>query len=262
MNPALGISRTGMHAFQNAMDTISYDIANVNTTAYKGRQSEFETLLTNAITTPENLTIEISSGSRNEVSALNMQQGSLTASEGEFQLAISNSIRREADGSDAWVENNNFFQVIGVDGGTYYTRDGNFRMDESSTIVNSRGEQLTFERITNVPLSLSASYSVQNDGSVYQIEGDTQIQIGRIPVYLVNPDELIAVGENKFVLADGATAVQDNNATVLQGYLENSNVDLATRFTDMMVVQRAYAMNVKAAQSADEMMSMINQFKQ
>lgn len=220
MNPALGISRTGMHAFQNAMDTISYDIANVNTTAYKGRQSEFETLLTNAITTPENLTIEISSGSRNEVSALNMQQGSLTASEGEFQLAI--------------VEGG-FFQVTGADGEAYYTRDGNFLVNPNGIVVNAHGEALTI-----------AANAVPTD----------------TPVYLINPEQLIAVGENKFVLADGATAVQDNNATVLQGYLENSNVDLATRFTDMMVVQRAYAMNVKAAQSADEMMSMINQFKQ
>ncbi|AZP04289.1 flagellar hook-basal body protein [Jeotgalibaca ciconiae] len=220
MNPALGISRTGMHAFQNAMDTISYDIANVNTTAYKGRQSEFETLLTNATTTPEDLTIEISSGSRNEVSALNMQQGSLTASEGEFQLAI--------------VEGG-FFQVTGADGEAYYTRDGNFLVNPNGIVVNAHGEALTI-----------AANAVPTD----------------TPVYLINPEQLIAVGENKFVLADGATAVQDNNATVLQGYLENSNVDLATRFTDMMVVQRAYAMNVKAAQSADEMMSMINQFKQ
>lgn len=220
MNPALGISRTGMHAFQNAMDTISYDIANVNTTAYKGRQSEFETLLTNATTTPEDLTIEISSGSRNEVSALNMQQGSLTASEGEFQLAI--------------VEGG-FFQVTGADGEAYYTRDGNFLVNPNGIVVNAHGEAL-----------MIAANAVPTD----------------TPVYLINPEQLIAVGENKFVLADGATAVQDNNATVLQGYLENSNVDLATRFTDMMVVQRAYAMNVKAAQSADEMMSMINQFKQ
>ena len=149
-----------------------------------------------------------------------MQQGSLTASEGEFQLAI--------------VEDG-FFQVTGADGEVYYTRDGNFHMNPNGTVVNAHGEALTIA--ANV------------------IPTDT-------PVYLINPEQLIAVGENKFVLADGATAVQDNNATVLQGYLENSNVDLATRFTDMMVVQRAYAMNVKAAQSADEMMSMINQFKQ
>ena len=220
MNPALGISRSGMQAYQNAMDTISYDIANVNTTAYKGRQSEFEALLTNQTVTTNDLLVEISSGSRNEVSTLNMQQGSLVASEGDYQLAI------KEDG---------FFQVTAADGNTYYTRDGNFHIDQNNVVVNARGEALTVSANGN-PI-------------------DT-------PVYQIPADQLIAVGENKYALANGATAVLDTDATVLQGYLENSNVDLATRFTDMMVVQRAYAMNIKAAQSTDELMGMINQFKQ
>ena len=220
MNPALGISRSGMQAYQNAMDTISYDIANVNTTAYKGRQSEFEALLTNQTVTTNDLLDEISSGPRNEVSTLNMQQGSLVASEGDYQLAI------KEDG---------FFQVTAADGNTYYTRDGNFHIDQNNVVVNARGEALT----------------VSANGDPI----DT-------PVYQIPADQLIAVGENKYDLANGATAVLNQEATVLQGYLENSNVDLATRFTDMMVVQRAYAMNIKAAQSTDELMGMINQFKQ
>lgn len=54
----------------------------------------------------------------------------------------------------------------------------------------------------------------------------------------------------------------DAFGSIKQGYLESSNVDLATTFTDMIVTQRAYSLNLKAAQSTDEIMGMINNFKQ
>lgn len=142
--------------------------------------------------------------------------------------AMGNIVESEGDHQFA-IAGDGYFQITAGNGETYYTRDGNFTLDiTGSTVVNSRGESVTM---------------VGNKPAVFQANGQ----------------EMLPVGENKYV-ANGAMIQTDTE--VLAGFVEQSNVDLATAITDMMVAQRAYAMNVKAAQSTDEMMTMINQFKQ
>lgn len=222
MSHNLNISKTGLHAFQYHLDTIANDVANVNTLGYKARQAEFQALLANNYTGTDGLSFG------EEVDILSIQTGVRT---GDYTIDRSLGTIVDSTGPNQFAINGEgFFQVTGNDGQAYYTRDGGFSLDVMGSVVNARGERVTMAGTAP---------------AVFQATPDA--------------DALVPVGENKYV-ATGA--MQQIDTEVLVGYVEQSNVNLATAITDMMIAQRAYAMNVKAAQSTDEMMSGINQFKQ
>lgn len=219
MNQLLGISKSGLHAFQYAMDTVANDLANVQSTGYKGRDVQFTELMENMEMTGDRLLLDdamadvrTNSGARSEDYQLNLTQGSLVESQGEHQYAIVGE---------------GFFRVTDPAGETFYTRDGDFQQNADGRVTNARGEALYRLPDGTVPLFQAATFT--------------------------------PVGENKYVAAG---AVVPATGTVQEGFLENANVDLATLFSEMMILQRGYAMNIRAAQSTDEMMSGINQFKQ
>lgn len=222
MSHNLNISKTGLHAFQYHLDTIANDVANVNTLGYKARQAKFQALLANNYTGTDGLSFG------EEVDTLSIQTGVRT---GDYTIDRSLGTIVDSLGPNQFAINGEgFFQITGNDGQVYYTRDGSFSLDVRGSVVNARGERVT-------------------------MAGTAPTVFQPTP----NADMLVPVGENKYV-ATGA--MQQIDTEVLVGYVEQSNVNLATAITDMMIAQRAYAMNVKAAQSTDEMMSGINQFKQ
>lgn len=220
MNQSLSISKTGLHAFQYQMDTLAHDIANVNTTAYKAKETSFNELMTNTyvnnnrLLLGDNVELSIQAGTRSHDYTTNFSQGSLVESPGEMQFAISGE---------------GYFQITGKDGRTYYTRDGNFHQDEEGIVKNAHDEVVLMNR--DIPAVFNSS-----EGTL-----------------------MFAKGENQYT-AQGP--MEPSRSEVLIGYLEASNINLADAFSQMIIAQRAYGMNLKAAQSTDEIMSLINQFKQ
>lgn len=223
MSHLLNVSKTGLHAFQYELDTVANDVANVNTTGHKARQAEFESLLANNYSASEGLLLG------EGVETLSIQGGSRAA---DYTIDFSQGALVASEGPHQYaLAGPGFFQVVGADGEAFYTRDGNFGLDATgSTVVNMRGQRVTMA------------------GDVPAVFRPATAEV-----------DLVPAGENNY-RATGA--MQPAMTEVLVGQLEQSNVDLATAITDMMMAQRAYALNVKAAQSTDEMMSAINQFKQ
>ena len=94
------------------------------------------------------------------------------------------------------------------------------------------------------------------------IIGDTFIKVGNIPLYTaVGTSAFQSVGDNLFIPAEDANVQVSINSEMYQGFLEGSNVDVATEFTDMIVTQRAFQLSTKAMESADEMWGMINNMR-
>lgn len=259
MSVPMNISKTAMKAFQTSMDNIANNIANVNTNAYKERSVHFQELLTNNQTGNDKLLftdglegVTISAGVSSRASGMNLSQGGLSESSGDFHLAIGGE---------------GLFRVLDANGNMLYTRDGAFQLNADGTVTDSAGNTLVIEGNLLPTLDLSGgSLSISENGEIRVGSKGAATSAGRIPLYSpASADALIPIGGNHYTVAEGTLMYASTegypSGGIRQHFLESSNVDLAAAFTDMIVTQRAYSMNLKAAQTSDEIMGVINGFK-
>jgi len=258
---SLWTAATGMAAQQLNIDVISNNLANVNTVGFKKSRVDFQDLLyqtTRAAGTVEAqgnqvpTGIQIGLGTRPAAVQKIFSQGDFQQTENPLDLVI------EGDG---------FFQILMPSGKTAYTRDGTFKLDAQGRIVTSDGFPLD-PQITVPPEA--QSISVGSDGTVSVVlPGQTtpqeigQIQIAKFP----NPAGLTSEGRNLFTpTAASGEAVVDTPGmnglgTLGRGFLEMSNVKVVEEMVNMIVAQRAYEINAKAIQTADEMLNIANNLR-
>ncbi|WP_034552269.1 flagellar hook-basal body protein [Carnobacterium funditum] len=251
MSIPLSISKSGLNAIQTSMDALSNDIANVNTTGYKSKNIRFNELLKNDLKSGNILLSDqtqnsgINRGTKSAYTTMNHTQGPLVSDANPYHLAI---------------EGNGFFGVTDANNQFYLTRDGAFQLNGDKSITNSNGDRLAIEAAIPVEQWPEGDVSIDENGDVRIQTVNENTLVGKIPLFNpANTDALVSVGENNFTY-NGDFSEQDGS--IQQYYLEGSNTDLATAITDMMLAQRSYSLNMKVAQGTDEMMSVINQFKQ
>lgn len=251
---ALHTAATGMMAEQTHIDVISNNMANVQTTGYRRLHAEFRDLVYQEQRAPGARTAQgqvvptgvmIGTGTRLASTEMSMAQGTLSPTGNPLDLAI---------------EGNGFFQVRRPDGTMAYTRNGNFSLDPEGRLVTSDG--LSVEPSITVPQGVT-SINVAADGTVtcqMPSSGETQ-EVGRIELAsFPNMTGLEALGRNLYraTTASGpALTAQPGNeglGTVSQGMLEGSNVEVVTEMIDLISSQRAYELNNRVVQAADEML--------
>ncbi len=259
MNLSLYSGATGMAAQQLNLNTISNNIANVNTTGYKRSKIEFQDLLyqkpreTGGDAGGGNQVpagIEMGNGVKAVSTARVFTQGQLTPTGEKWDLAI------EGDG---------FFEVQRPDGSTGYTRDGALKLSSDGQIVTSDGLPL-LSGFQNVPTNATGvSIAPTGDVTVHTPDGQQTFRIQL--VRFNNPAGLESLGGNLYseTPASGTpnlgTPGDDGVGRVQQGYLEMSNVNVVEEMVNMIVAQRAYEINSKSIQSSDEMLGQVNQLK-
>ena len=261
MIKAMRTAATGMVAQQMNVDTIANNLANVNTTGFKKSHIQFQDVLYQNIrkagtasalgsTVPTGLSIGY--GTRAAATVRQFSEGNLMQTGNALDMAIA------GDG---------FFQVQNPDGTTSYTRDGALKLSGDGRIVTSDGYFLIPE--VSVPLD-TVSISVGTDGTIEVLqEGQTDpSQVGQIELArFVNPAGLEAIGRNLMIATsasgDPITDIpsQSGLGQIDQGYLEMSNVSVVDEMVNMIVAQRAYEMNSKAIQTADDMSAIANGLK-
>lgn len=242
-----------MQAQQFNLDTISNNLANVNTQGFRANQARFQDLIYQQLRAPGSpvgssvipVGQDVGLGAKVESSAKTFTQGTLVETDNPLDIAI------QGDG---------FFQVTEPDGTTAYTRDGSFKMDANGAVVTADGYLLN-PQIT-IPAQ-AINVSVGTDGTITALlPGQTQPQqIGQITLArFVNPAGLQAQGQNLFTqtAASGTPTVSQpgiNGAGTLEGgWLEQSNVSVVTEIVNMITAQRAYEANSKAITTADSML--------
>ncbi len=256
---ALQAASTGMEAQQMNLNTIANNLANVNTTGFKKNKIEFQDMLyqkRRAVGAEEgagNLVpagVEVGNGTRVVSTAKIYTQGQLTQTGEKMDVAI------QGDG---------FFEVQRPDGTTAYTRDGGFKIASDGTVVTNDGLPVLggFQPIPvdaqNVNISSTGQVTIETPGG----QQNFQIQLVRFN----NPAGLRSEGGNLFVEtpASGAPVLgnpaQAGFGTLLQNYLETSNVNVAEEMVNMILAQRAYEVNAKAIQTSDQMMQETNNIK-
>lgn len=256
---ALSIAATGMSAQQLNVEVIANNIANINTTGYKRTRAEFTDLLYQMervqgipAQTGENLIPEgaqLGLGTRLSAIRLLNIQGPLAETGNQLDIAIN---------GPGW------FQVTGPNGETLYTRAGAFNTDANGQVVTAEGYPV--EPALTVPAG-TTGIEINQAGEVFaRLEGDAAlVSVGQITLAnFANPAGLTALGGNLFqpTEASGAavTGVPGDISfgTVRQGYLESSNVDPVREITELISAQRAYEMNSKVIQAADDMAGVVS----
>lgn len=259
---ALYIAATGMAAQETNVNVISNNIANMRTTGYKRQRAEFQDLLyqeyqragstTSDAGTQLPVGIEVGSGVRLVGTPRVMSQGSVVASDAEL---------------DAAVQGEGFFMVNMPDGRTGYTRDGSFQRSGTGQLVTADG----YEVQPGITLPDNATnVTIGSDGTVSAVIGTATAptQLGQLQLArFVNKGGLQSVGNNLFVETPASGPAQvgvantDGMGSIMQNYLESSNVDSVTEISDLIAAQRAYEMNARVVTGADEMLQTTTQMK-
>jgi len=259
---SLSIAATGMLAQQQNVEVISNNIANMNTTAYMRRRTEFQDLIYQNLrrvgsTSSDAGTIvpsgvQLGLGVKLAAVYRIHEQGNLTSTDNTFDLAVQGS---------------GFFQIQMPDGSTAYTRDGSFQLSPTGQIVTHDGNLL----IPNITINPNAiDVTINPTGEVLQkLQAQvTPTTAGTITLAkFPNDAGLEAVGNNLYLEtpASGTATAQtpgtNGYGTILQGFLETSNVNAVSEVSELISAQRAYEMNSKVIQTSDEMMGTLNQLR-
>jgi flagellar basal-body rod protein FlgG len=259
---ALAIAATGMAAQEQNIEVIAHNVANINTTGFKRSRAEFTDLIYqnerlkgvssrgNDATVPEGAQIGL--GVRTAaIRSVNIQ-GALTSTGNALDVAINGR---------------GYFQITTTNGDTVYTRDGAFNTNAQGQLVTADGLLVT-PGVVIPPTATSVNINQSGLVSV-TLAGQTTAQtIGQLTVAnFVNDAGLLALGGNLFqqTAASGQPNVGIPGETafgvIQQGYLEASNVDPVTEITNLISAQRAYEMNSKVIQAADQMSGTISNMR-
>jgi flagellar basal-body rod protein FlgG len=251
---ALAIAATGMAAQETNVSVIANNIANVNTTAFRGSRAEF----TDLIYQPERLAGVSSRGQNNTIpEGAMLGLGVRTAAIRPLQ--IQGSLTNTGNNLDLAIQGRGWFQIQGPNGETLYTRAGAFSTNATGQIVTPDGFVLTPPMI--IPIN-ATNISVSQTGLVsVTVAGQTAPQqVGQLTIAnFANDGGLTPLGGNLFQQSEASgqpvAGVPGDTSfgLISQGYLEASNVDPVQQITNLITAQRAYEMNSKVIQAADQM---------
>jgi flagellar basal-body rod protein FlgG len=256
---ALWTAGTGMNVQQTNLDVIANNIANANTTGFKRSRADFQDLMYSTLRlqgTQSESGVQVPTG-------VQIGHGSMLAA--VQRVFLQGDYQQTQNELDIAIEGKGFVQVTLPSGETAYTRSGAFKRDSEGRICTSDGYLLE----PNITIPQGASLvSIQADGTVSaQVNGTAQ-QIGRLQVHTFpNITGLQSVGKSLYQETGASGAVISGNpgegglGSVLQGYLEMSNVSVVQEMINLIVGQRAYEVNSKAVQAADEMLRIANSVK-
>lgn len=259
---ALSIAATGMLAQQRNVEVVSNNLANMNTTGFVRRRTEFHDLLYQNLRRVGSTSsdagnivpsgVQLGLGVKLAAVYRIHEQGNLSATDNTFDMAI---------------QGNGFFQVLQPDGQTAYTRDGTFQLNASGQLVTHDGYMI--QPGITIP-SNTIDVTINGSGEVLaKIQGQVALQnVGQLnTATFPNAAGLQAMGSNLYLETPASgnpstgTPGSTGYGTILQGFLETSNVNAVEEISNLISAQRAYEMNSKVIKTADEMMGSLNQVK-
>ena len=257
---SLYTAATGMTAQETKMDVIANNLANAGTTGFKKTRAEFEDLLSETLKAAQidqrggtdAAGVQVGLGVRTAATTRSQEQGDLLGTKSQFDVAISGP---------------GFFRVQRSNGEYAYTRAGNFHLDPSNRLVTMHGEVV--DPGITVPQD-GKELTISQDGIVScLVPGSaTPQELGQLELTtFINPAGLSALGNN--LLQQSAVSGQPQRSrpgdqgagTLQQGYLENANVKAVEEMIEMISTQRAYELNSKVIQTADQMLQRLTSIR-
>ena len=259
---SLDIAGTGMQAQQTNVETISNNIANMTTTGFKRRRAEFQDLIYQDLRR-----VGSNSSDSGTIVPSGAQVGLGVKTAAIYRINEQGNLQQTSNSLDLAIQGNGYLQVTLPSGDTAYTRDGTLALAADGTIVTADGysvapgitvptnaQSITINASGQVQVTLAGQTAAQTVG---------QIQLATFP----NEAGLDAQGDNLLL----QTAASGNPTTgnpgvsgfgsVMQGYIESSNVNVVTEITNLITAQRAYEMNSKVITASDDMLQTLTNLK-
>jgi flagellar basal-body rod protein FlgG len=255
---ALWTAASGMQAQQLTLDVVANNLANVQTAGFKRSRVDFQDLVYETLQAPG-----ASSAQGQEIPS-GFQVGHGSRAVATQRLFIKGDLQQTGNALDLAIEGDGFFQITLPSGEIGYSRAGTFKKNSQGQLVTSDG--FTIEPQITIPQN-ATSVVVGVDGIVsVTLAGQTQPQqVGTIELArFINPAGLQSHGRNIFMptqaSGDAITGSPglDGLGTLIQGFVEGSNVNVVEEMVGLITSQRAYEINSKAIRTADEMMQTAN----
>lgn len=253
---ALSIAATGMLSQQLNVEVISNNLANMNTTAYKRQRAEFQDLLYQTV---ERVGMQTSDAGTFAPSGIQVGVGVKTGA--IYRITEQGNLVSTGNTYDMAVNGRGFFRVLQPDGTEAYTRAGSFQLSPQGQLVNSDG--FTIQPGITIPAeALDVAINEQGEVSV-KLDGQVQpAVVGRLELSIfANESGLEALGNNLYLETEASGPATTSSpdtpgyGSIVQGFLETSNVNSVSEITSLITAQRAYEMNSRVIATADEMMS-------
>lgn len=253
MVSALNAAATGMEAQMAQIDSISNNLANVNTTGYKKQRAEFQDLLYETLQEPGANT------SATTQAPVGIQRGMGVKVSGTARNFETGNPTHTSRDLDMMVRGEGFFQVQLPEGNIAYRKDGSFHRSSTGRVETIDGYPIQPE--INIPQN-AKKIEISDDGNVFAYISEAErTQIGQIQLAtFANNGGLKAAGKNLFLATDasGQPNISQPNkgvtGAIMHGYVESSNVDVVREMTDMIGAQRAFEMNSKVIQAVDQLL--------
>ena len=251
MLDAMQISATGMRAHETEINTISHNVANINTVGFRRQVVAFSELTTDASMTEAKLdNVDASDGRGSGALA------HVLLSTGAGQL------NNTGEPLNVAIDGVGMLEVQRSDGSLAYTRAGTLAINDSGELTTSTGESLSAH--INVP-SGATNLQITSDGRVLATVNGADSELGRIElVSFSNPAALMPIGDNLYTATTQAGEMQtaapgaSGMGVLRQGYLETSNVQMIDEMVSLMLAQRGFEMSSRVVQVADQVESITN----
>ena len=252
---SLDIAATGMLAQQRNVEVVSNNLANMNTTAFQRRRTEFHDLIYQDLRR-----VGTTSSDAGTIVPTGVQIGLGVKLAAVYRIHEQGNLEATDNTLDLAIQGKGFFQILLPDGTTAYSRDGTFQLNGTGLVLTHDGYQV--QPGVTIP-SNAIDVTVNNSGQIQvKIEGQTALStVGQLQIAtFLNDAGLEAIGDNlyKETPASGAATTGNPASTgfgsILQGFLETSNVNAVEEISNLISAQRAYEMNSKVIQTSDEML--------
>ena len=255
---SLWTGASGMIGQQANIDTISNNLANVNTHGFKKQRADFEDLLYQTIRTAGTPATE------DTVTPVGVQMGHGVKLADTQRVFSQGALQQTEVPTDVAITGEGFFRIQMYDGSLAYTRNGNFKVDSDGRLVTSNGywvipdivlPELFLIETLNITQDGRVSVKVPRDGE------EVEVDVGRLELYrFPNPVGLSAIGENLFKVSQASgeaipgTPGYEGMGKLRHRFLEMSNVAVVQEMVNLIVAQRAYEFNSRTIQTSDSML--------
>jgi len=258
---ALFTGATGMQAQQINVDVIANNLANVSTIGFKKSRADFQELLYETI-----IPAGAPSAQGNQIPT-GLQIGAGVRPASTSRIFTEGEFKRTDNELDVAIEGDGFFQVTLPTGQTAYSRSGAFKVNSTGELVTSEGFRVT-PGVTIPTTALNVTIGTDGTVSVINAGSTAPTTVGTLTlVKFQNPAGLNSVGRNLLLetTASGApltgTPGTQGFGTIAQGFVENSNVKVVDELVALIEAQRAYEINSRTVQTADEMLRTVSDLK-